>query len=117
MNLRQCEIVTDVDKLNVDLQATFMKYATIKKWAYIIHDKDDTRPHYHICLHFGGASVDIQQVAKWFNLGYKDEQGNEHDGTQFINKIKGRWTDVLLYLTHGNESQKNKHQYSTSEVK
>lgn len=117
MNLRQCEIVTDVDKLNVDLQATFMKYNTIKKWAYIVHDKDDTRPHYHICLHFGGASVDVAQVAKWFSLGYKDEQGNEHDGTQFINKIKGRWTDVLLYLTHGNESQKNKHQYSTSEVK
>lgn len=116
MNLRQCEIVTDVDKLNCDLQATFMKYNTIKKWAYIIHDKDDTRPHYHICLHFGGASVDVVQVAKWFNLGYKDEQGNEHDGTQFINKIKGRWTDVLLYLTHGNESQKNKHQYSPSEV-
>ena len=116
MNLRQCEIVTDVDKLSVDLQATFMKYSTIKKWAYIIHDKDDTRPHYHICLHFGGASVDIAQVAKWFNLGYKDEQGNEYDGTQFINKIKGRWTDVLLYLTHGNESQKNKHQYATSEV-
>lgn len=116
MNLRQCEIVTDVDKLNVDLQATFMKYTTIKKWAYINHDKDDTRPHYHICLHFGGASVDIQQVAKWFNLGYKDEKGNEHDGTQFINRIKGRWTDVLLYLTHGNESQKNKHQYSVSEV-
>lgn len=116
MNLRQCEIVTDVDKLNVDLQATFMKYSTIKKWAYIIHDKDDTRPHYHICLHFGGASVDVVQVAKWFNLGYKDEQGNEHDGTQFINKIKGRWTDVLLYLTHGNESQKNKHKYFSSEV-
>ncbi len=116
MNLRQCEIVTDVDKLNVDLQATFMKYTTIKKWAYIVHDKDDTRPHYHICLHFGGASVDIQQVAKWFNLGYKDENGVDHDGTPFINRIKGRWTDVLLYLTHGNESQKNKHQYSVSEV-
>lgn len=116
MNLRQCEVVTDVDKLNVDLQATFMKYTTIKKWAYIVHDKDDTRPHYHIALHFGGASVDVAQVAKWFNLGYKDDQGNEHDGTQFINKIKGRWSDVLLYLTHGNESQKNKHQYSTSEV-
>lgn len=116
MNLRQCEIVTDVDKLNVDLQATFMKYTTIKKWAYINHDKDDTRPHYHICLHFGGASVDIQQVAKWFNLGYQDDKGVEHDGTQFINRIKGRWTDVLQYLIHGNESQKNKHQYLVSEV-
>lgn len=111
-----CEVVTDVDKLNVDLQATFMNYTTIKQWAYINHDKDDTRPHYHICLHFGGASVDVKQVAKWFNLGYKDEQGNEYDGTQFINKVKGRWTDVVLYLTHGNDSQKHKHQYDASEV-
>ena len=59
-----CEISTDVDKLKVDLQATFMKYTTIKKWAYIIHDKDDTRPHYHIALHFGGASVDTKQIGR-----------------------------------------------------
>ena len=116
MNLRQMEIVTDVDKLKVDIQATCMQYSTIKKWAYIVHDKDDTRPHYHIALHFGGASVDTAQVAKWFNLGYTDDNGVEHSGENFINKIKGRWTDVLLYLTHGNDTQKNKYQYSTSEV-
>lgn len=116
MNLRQMEIVTDVDKLKVDLQATFMQYTTIKKWAYIIHDKDDTRPHYHIALHFGGASVDTAQVAKWFNLGYTDDNGTKHSGENFINKIKGRWTDVLLYLTHANDTQKYKHQYSPSEV-
>lgn len=117
MNLRQMEIVTDVDKLKVDLQATFMQYSTIKKWAYIVHDKDDTRPHYHIALHFGGASVDTAQVAKWFNLGYVDENGVEHSGENFINKVKGRWTDVIQYLTHGNDSQKNKYQYPASEVK
>lgn len=116
MNLRQMEIVTDVDKLNVDLQATFMQYSTIKKWAYIVHDKDDTRPHYHIALHFGGASVDTAQVAKWFKLGYTDENGVEHSGENFINKVKGRWTDVILYLTHGNDTQKYKYQYSPSEV-
>ena len=53
MHVRQCEIVCDVDKLSVDLQATLMNYKTIKQWAYIIHDKDDTRPHYHIYLNFG----------------------------------------------------------------
>lgn len=116
MNLRQMEIVTDVDKLKVDLQATFMQYSTIKKWAYIVHDKDDTRPHYHIALHFGGASVDTAQVAKWFNLAYTDENGVEHTGENFINKVKGRWTDVIQYLTHGNDSQKNKYQYQSSEV-
>ena len=116
MNLRQMEIVTDVDKLKVDLQATFMQYTTIKKWAYIVHNADDTRPHYHIALHFGGASVDTAQVAKWFNLGFTDENGIEHSGENFINKIKGRWTDVLLYLTHANDTQKYKHQYDPSEV-
>lgn len=113
MNLR----LTDADKLKVDIQATCMKYATIKKWAYILHNADDTRNHYHIALHFGGASVDTKQVAQWFELGYTDENGVEHTGENFINKVKGRWTDVILYLTHGNDSQKNKHQYSPSEVR
>lgn len=105
MNLKHCEIVTDVDKLKVDLQSTFMKYSTIKSWAYIIHDKDDTRPHYHIYLHFGGASVNLSQVASWFEV---DEQ--------FVCKIKGRKTDALKYLLHMNSSQKNKHQYDPSEI-
>ncbi len=99
------EIVTDVDKLNVDLQETFMKYKTIKQWAYIIHDKDDTRPHYHIYLNFGKSSCDTKLVAEWFKI---DEN--------FINKVKGRKTDMLQYLTHSNDSQQNKHQYSIDEV-
>ncbi len=117
MNLKMCEISTDVDKLKVDLQATFMKYTTIKKWAYIIHDKDDTRPHYHIALHFGGASVDTKQVAEWFQLGYMDKDGNEHTGEQFVERIKcKRWSGVVTYLVHGQDSQKNKYQYPISEV-
>ena len=104
-NLRQMEIVTDVDKLNVDLQATLMKYRTIKQWAYIVHDKDDTRAHYHIYLNFGTSSVDTALVASWFQIP-----------ENFINKVKGRKTDMLLYLTHGNDSQKNKYQYSPKEV-
>ena len=112
-----CEISTDVDKLKVDLQATFMKYTTIKKWAYIIHDKDDTRPHYHIALHFGGASVDTKQVAEWFQLGYVDKDGNEQTGEQFVERVKcKRWSGVVTYLVHGQDSQKNKYQYPISEV-
>lgn len=117
MNLKMCEISTDVDKLKVDLQATFMKYTTIKKWAYIIHDKDDTRPHYHITLHFGGASVDTKQVAEWFKLGYMDEDGKEYTGGQFVERVKcKRWSGVVTYLVHGQDSQKNKYQYPISEV-
>ncbi len=116
MVLRQMEIVTDADKLHVDIQETCMKYKTIKQWAYILHDKDDTRPHYHIYISFGNSSCDTAMVAKWFQLGYTDENGAEHSGEQFIERVKGRRTDVLLYLTHGNDSQKNKHQYSPDEV-
>lgn len=104
MHLRQCEIVCDVDKMPVDLQETFMKYKTIKEWAYIIHDKDDTRPHYHIYLNFG-TSVDTNMVAGWFGIA-----------NNFVNKVKGKKVDMLMYLTHNNESQKNKHQYNADEV-
>ena len=105
MQLRQMEIVTDADKLKVDIQETCMKYKTIKEWAYILHDKDDTRPHYHIYLNFGTSSCDTSMVAKWFDVA-----------ENFVSKVKGRKTDMLLYLTHGNDSQKNKHQYSPGEV-
>ena len=104
-NLRQMEIVQDVDKLSVDIQEVCMQYKSIKHWAYIIHDKDDTRPHYHIYLHFGNSSVDTSLVAKWFNVP-----------ENFINKIKGRRVDMLMYLTHSNSSQQHKHQYSSSEI-
>ena len=104
-NLRQMEIVTDVDKLNVDIQEVCKRYTTIKNWAYIKHDKDDTRPHYHIYLHFGGSSVDTKLVSNWFQVP-----------ENFINKIKGRRVDMLLYLTHANSTQKHKHQYSSDEI-
>lgn len=112
-----CEIVTDADKLNVDLQATFMKYTTIKQWAYILHDKDDTRPHYHIAVHFGGASVDTKQVAEWFKLGYTDNDGVKHTGEQFVERVKcKRWSGIVTYLIHGQSSQQHKFQYPSSEV-
>jgi len=115
MHLRHYEIVQDADKLKVDLQATFMKYTTIKQWAYILHDKDDTRPHYHIYINFGRSTVPSEIVAKWFELGYTDENGVEHSGENFINKIKSRKAGMLAYLCHENEL--NKHRYDRSEVK
>ena len=116
MNLRMVEIVIYEEHLKVDIQETCKKYSTIKKWAYIKHDKDDTRPHYHIMLHFGGASVSTAQIAKWFNLAYTAEDGSGHSGEQFCEKIKGRWTDGLKYLIHGNDTQQSKHQYLPEEV-
>ncbi|MBQ9098498.1 MAG: hypothetical protein IJY50_03620 [Clostridia bacterium] len=102
---KQYEIVTDADKISVDIQKTCMERKTIKKWAYILHDKDDTRPHYHIYINFGNSGINSADVAEWFGVP-----------ENFIEKVKGRYTDMLLYLTHGNDSQQNKHQYSASEV-
>ena len=116
MNLRQMELVIYKEHLKVDIQETVKKYKTIKQWAYILHDKDDTGAHYHIYLNFSPSCCDTAMVAKWFNLAYTTEDGEERTGEQFIEKVKGRKTDMLLYLTHGNESQKNKYQYSTDEV-
>ncbi|MCM1305892.1 MAG: Rep family protein [Bacteroides sp.] len=115
MHLRQYEIVQDVDKLKVDIQQVCMQYKTIKQWAYIIHDMDDTRPHYHIYLYFG-TGVDSKLVAEWFKLGYVSEDGKEYTGEQFISKVRGRRADVLMYLTHENESQKYKHVYPREKV-
>ena len=86
MNLRQMEIVTDQDKLKVDIQETCMKYKTIKQWAYILHDKDDTRPHYHIYLNFDKSSADTKMVAGWFGVP-----------ENFIEKVKGRKTSFVFF--------------------
>lgn len=105
MQLKQYEIVQNKDLLSVDIQEVCMKYKTIKKFAYILHDKDDTRPHYHIYVNFGNNGVSHELVASWFNVP-----------PNFVSKVKGRMSDVLLYLIHGNESQKHKHQYDPLEV-
>lgn len=105
MQLKQYEIVTDADKLTVDIQSVCMARKTIKKWAYILHDKDDTRPHYHIYVNFGNAGVPHEDVASWFGVP-----------ENMVSKILGRRTDALLYLTHSNDSQQNKHRYSPKEI-
>ena len=105
MYLKHCEVESRVEFFSGDIQETIKSHKTIKKWAYILHDKDDTAPHYHIYLNFGNSGVDTKEVAGWFGL--QESQ---------VSKVKGRSTDMLLYLTHGNDSQKNKYQYPVSEV-
>ena len=94
-----------VEFFNADIQEIIKSCKTIRKWAYILHDKDDTAPHYHIYLNFGDSVVDTKEVAGWFGL--QESQ---------VNKVKGRSTDMFLYLIHGNDSQKNKYKYPVSEV-
>ena len=106
MKLKQYEVASRVEYFKEPIQDILRRYRTIKKWAYILHDKDsDSSPHYHIYINFGNSGVESQMVAEWFGL--QESQ---------VNKIQGRATDMLQYLTHSNDSQKNKYQYSPSEV-
>ena len=105
MKLKQYEVTSRVEFFSEPIGDIVRRYRTIKKYAYILHDKDDTAPHYHIYLNFGSSGVDSKIVAQWFGL--QESQ---------VNRIQGRATDMLQYLTHSNESQKNKYQYSPSEV-
>lgn len=106
MKLKQYEVESRVEFFSEPIGDILRRYRTIKKYAYILHDKDpDTHPHYHIYLNFGKSGVDSKIVAQWFGL--QESQ---------VNRIQGRATDMLQYLTHSNESQKNKYQYSPSEV-
>ena len=105
MYLKHCEVESRVEFISGDIQEILKAHKTIKKWAYILHDKDDTADHYHIYLNFGSSGVDTKQIAEWFGL--QESQ---------VNKVRGRASDMLLYLTHGNDSQKNKYQYSPTEV-
>ena len=106
MKLKQYEVTSRVEFFSEPIGDIVRRYRTIKKYAYILHDKDsDTAPHYHIYLNFGSSGVDSKIVAQWFGL--QESQ---------VNRIQGRATDMLQYLTHSNDSQKNKYQYSPAEV-
>lgn len=105
MYLKHCEVESRIEFLTCDIQEVIKSHQTIKHWAYILHDKDDTAPHYHIYLNFGNSGVDSKVIAGWFGL--QESQ---------VQRVKGRRTDILAYLIHGNDSQKNKFQYSPNEV-
>ena len=110
---KHCEYVQQLKhmKINInEIESIIERHRTIKEWAYIIHDKDvdangnPIEPHIHLYLNFGRSGAAFETVAKWF----KDE-------TQYVDRVKGRKGDILMYLTHQNAP--NKHHYSIDEVK
>ena len=106
MYLKHCEVVSQPEFINGKVGDILREHKVIKKYAYILHDKDpDTSPHYHIYLNFGRSGIAHTDVAKWFGLQ-----------ESCIERVKGKPVDVLKYLVHGNDSQQNKYQYSYDEV-
>jgi hypothetical protein len=122
IKLRHCEVVFPASFLASDqLDQIINSRNMITKWAWIIHDKDvylfddqdkipvgkqvgDFKPpHYHIYLKFKDVCTD-KHIAQWFGVE-----------RQSVEKIKGRLSDVLKYLTHANDQKK--YQYSSHEIK
>lgn len=106
MRARSCEVMQYVEYLNMDytqIECVLRSKKMVKDYAIILHDKDqDTKPHYHIAIRFTDG-VEFSNVAKWFGIG-----------EQYVGKVKGKWQDILKYLTH--ENAPGKHQYNTDEV-
>nr|WP_015060401.1 Rep family protein [Periwinkle leaf yellowing phytoplasma]AEA36699.1 replication protein [Periwinkle leaf yellowing phytoplasma] len=121
MKLRICELVINKTLITKTKIETILEAKTkaIQNYAYILHDKDTYQnekeaqlngkkvgdikaPHWHIYLRFN-YSQDTKHISQWFNT-----QEN------FVSKIKGRFSDALMYMIHANRS--DKHQYDEKEV-
>ena len=124
-NIVSCLInpITNEELVDVDeIESVLRKYSTIKKWAYIVHDKDvytkkDERknsrhkagklkhPHIHIVINTETKGIDVNKIAKWLKIDVRLIE---------MRKGKGAFNDCLKYLVHSNRP--DKYQYSCDEV-
>lgn len=109
MKVRMCEIVQQLEYLSLDkIESVLKNKECIKDYAYIVHDKDVDekgvlkKAHVHLALRFNNA-YDTKHISQWFNVP-----------EQYVSKVKGKWADLLKYLTHKNAL--DKFQYSDDEV-
>ena len=106
-NAKLFEIILYSDSSSVllnDIDNFLNRRTAIKDWAYIRHDKDEgKKDHYHVAIRCKNGN-NSEYVAKWFGV-------NENQ----VGKVKGKWSDILAYLTHANAP--DKYQYADDEVK
>lgn len=102
-------------------------HRTIKRWAYIYHDKDvydaldeqrnpehkqlESKPaHWHIVVEMDSHQVEVGVIARWFGVP-----------ENFVEVVKGagKFLDCVEYLTHEGERQQElgKYRYDDEEVK
>lgn len=116
------EKLIDEDQIKIGLA-----HKTIKRWAYVCHDKDifsledeennkehkqgTPKPrHWHIVVETPTNAVEVDTVAKWFDvpMNFVD-----------IAKGAGAFMDCVAYLTHEDAKQLalGKHHYTDDEIK
>ncbi len=113
MYLSMCEVEVYQEHFPTldDVEKICKEHDTIKKYVIALHEYDRKangdlkKAHYHVYLHFGvGRSQDTKIVENWFNVA-----GN------YIERIKGKWDDVVLYAVHANAPEK--YQYTSDVVR
>lgn len=119
MKTRLMEVMQSIDYIGDESIKRGITSNYVQDWLYILHDKDTyteedekrnnehkagtlKKPHYHIFLRLKD-STDSKYIAAAFGVA-----------EQYVNKVKGKWVDVLLYATHRNAV--DKYQYSDEEV-
>lgn len=110
--VRHIEFVQQTQYLRVDeIEAMLKKNVElkkIKKYAYIIHDKDENEnkeavePHMHCILKLSYVTR-LSTIKTWFNC-----EDNK------LQLIKGSWVTACRYLTHMNHPEK--YQYPAKDV-
>lgn len=105
-SVRNFEIVQQVEYMKFSFEELTLVLESkkgIQDYAFILHDKDEgVKPHYHIAIRLKSARKS-DQVCKWFDVP-----------ENCLEKVKGDWKDILLYLTHRNAP--SKYQYDDMEV-
>lgn len=105
---KTCEIMQQLEYLSLEQIEQALDHNAVKDYACILHDKDENengelkKPHWHICIRFKD-SVPTSSICSWFGIT-----------ENYINKIRGRFADALVYLTHKNAP--DKYQYLDEEV-
>lgn len=109
-----------------------LAHRTIKRWGYVLHDKDiwteadeldDPKhvagehkdDHFHIALEMKSNLADVDTIAKWFGIPSNFIE---------IGKGRGAFLDIMEYLTHENpkecapveEGGHGKHLYDDEEI-
>lgn len=109
MKLKLCEIVQQLEYIKIDdVEKVLNSKDCIRDYAYIVHDKDvDDKgnikaPHIHLAIRFNNA-YDTKHIAQWFDVK-----------ENYVSKVKGKWSDMLKYLTHDNAP--GKYQYNKEDV-
>lgn len=99
---RNCELVLYPEQMGKMHEV--LNSGWVKKWAWILHDKDEGRdPHVHLMCSWGNSATKTSVIVNKFGC-----RANQ------IETIKGTWADALDYLTHGNAE--DKYQYDKGEV-